>query len=123
MSIKDDVARLKRLGNPRSQQWEKARVSIEGILIENVFQFLPRTSSRVVRTDLPWDYFLEYKSPHEYLLRKLTFGRGRLLLKISNDSSDVSDIILFAQDIHDGWLDKVREHLKTRYNAQTSGSR
>lgn len=112
MSIKDDVARLRRLGNSNSPQWKKARVAIEEVLTESVFRLLPRT---FIRGQLPWGYNLYYESRYKFCLWKLNFGRSRTLLKITNDSSDVQDIVLFAEDIHNGWLTEVSAFLEVKY--------
>ena len=126
MSVKDDVARLKRLGNPRSPYWTKVQNAISRVIFEQIAPIFPNQSSigEPEWHELPRGYQLKYLPNGYFELRCWKEGRsGRVLLySFSNTFMNTRGMLDFAYDLHTGWLDEVGTFVYERYKAKVLSS-
>jgi len=120
MSIKDDVARLKRLGNSNSPQWRKTQHAIDRVVRQLLIPgFLNRNKSENPGWyDLPRGYELKYYPLSDlYQLRK---WNGNTIVFTTNGYFFTTRVMIeFAHDLSTGWLDEVEELAKQRFGASS----
>lgn len=106
------VARLERAGAEYSKAMAKIRDAVD-TLVKFLAEKLPEVSGRRP-FDLPRDYTFEYWPSREYKLTKWPVGQrthGRPIFSLTQESKYREDLLRFAQDIAEGWLDELSAHL------------
>ena len=120
MGIKDDVARLKRLGNPNSPQWNKVRKAIIRVAVEKILPLFPLHSPENAQPrwhTLPRGYELRHLPESRFMIRKSKHPNfaGQAVgfrFGMSNDWMDLVGIMEFSYDLYTGWLEEVEGSLQ-----------
>ena len=103
MNIKTDIARLERAGAEHSAWMEKLSNAVDN-MAKHLAKTLPHQ-----RESLPRGYFFESCPNGDYALIK---GSKISLRNTSFGGKCRKDLLDFAADVADGWLNEVAEYLE-----------
>lgn len=108
MSMKSDVARLERAGNQYSGYWEKLRHTLDN-LAKFLMTVFPECSLAI--SDLPRGYSFWHDTLGDYRIEIPCSDEDSVVLM--SDSKPRDAMLIFADDVANGWLNELSEYLET----------
>ena len=99
------VARLDREGDRNGKAWEKIKITVDQ-LADFLSKILPGGG---FENKLPDGYIFKHWPSKEYWLQKIAGPYGSFSL--TRDRKGLKEILVFCEDIHIGWLNRVSDRL------------